>query len=50
MLVFVTEILLNGGMDFNEICCVSPGGFENDLDSQFSPLVIHVLVRGSYEN
>ena len=33
--VYVTELLLNGWADFHEICCVSSGGFKNDLDLQF---------------
>ena len=36
--VFVTELLLNGWTDFDEIFCVCSRGSENGLDSQFCPL------------
>lgn len=32
--VYVTELLLNGWTDLNEIFCVPSEGFENGLDSQ----------------
>ncbi|TLO55361.1 hypothetical protein FEG31_19215 [Acinetobacter baumannii] len=35
--VFVTQLLLNGWTDFNEIFCVPSSGFENGLDLQISP-------------
>ena len=36
--VYVTELLLNGWTDFDEIFCVCSRGSENGLDSQFCPL------------
>ena len=33
--VYVTELLLNGWTDFDEIFCVRSSGFENGLDLQF---------------
>ena len=33
--VYVTELLLNGWTDFDEIFCGCSGGFENGLDLQF---------------
>ena len=36
--VYVTELLLNGLTDIDEIFCVSSGGFENGLDLQFGPI------------
>ena len=38
MRVYVTELLLDGWTDFDEIFCVSSRGFEDGLDSQFGPL------------
>lgn len=35
--VFVTELLLNGWTDFNDIFRVPAGEYEKGLDSQISP-------------
>ncbi|GFU61215.1 hypothetical protein TNCV_1071601 [Trichonephila clavipes] len=36
--VYVTELLLNGWIDFDENFCVGSSEFENGLDLQFDPI------------
>ena len=36
--MLVDKLLLNGSTDFDEIFCVSSGGFHNGLDKQFGPI------------
>ncbi|GFV58344.1 hypothetical protein TNCV_1806171 [Trichonephila clavipes] len=35
---YVTELLLNGWTNLDDIFCGGSSGFENDLDSQFGPI------------
>ena len=41
--MLVDKLLLNGSTDFDEIFCVSSGGFHNGLDKQFGPIKIVYL-------
>ncbi|GFV27727.1 hypothetical protein TNCV_4169491 [Trichonephila clavipes] len=43
--VYVTELLLNGWTDLDDIFSVGSSGFENDLDSQFG--LISQLVKNA---